>query len=121
MRTRSVLLLCVLLGLLAAPRAVAQQPSDFTFALTGDSIITRKLTVYNEPAFIRIIDLVRSADVAFTNLEMLFHDYEPYAIGCQRRHLHARGAGAREGSRLGRLRHGGAREQSHRRLRRARA
>ena len=79
MRTRSSLLLFVLLGLLAATRGIAQQPSDFTFALTGDSIITRKLTVYNEPAFTRIIDLVRSADVAFTNLEMLFHDYEPYA------------------------------------------
>jgi hypothetical protein len=25
-------------------------------------------------------DLIRSADVAFTNLEMLFHDYEPYAM-----------------------------------------
>jgi poly-gamma-glutamate synthesis protein (capsule biosynthesis protein) len=58
---------------------VAQQPSDFSFALTGDSIITRKLSVYSEPAFTRIIDLIRGADAAFTNLEMLFHDYEPYA------------------------------------------
>ena len=58
----------------------ATQPADFSFALTGDSIITRKLSVYSEPAFTRIIDLVRGADVAFTNLEMLFHDYEPYAM-----------------------------------------
>ena len=50
------------------------------FALTGDSIITRKLSVYAEPAFMRVIGLVRNADVAFTNLEMLFHDYEPYAM-----------------------------------------
>ncbi len=48
-------------------------------ALTGDSIITRKFSVYAEPAFTRIIELIRSADAAFTNLEMLFHDYEPYA------------------------------------------
>jgi len=60
--------------------AAATQPADFSFALTGDSIITRKLSVYSEPAFTRIIDLVRGADVAFTNLEMLFHDYEPYAM-----------------------------------------
>jgi poly-gamma-glutamate synthesis protein (capsule biosynthesis protein) len=58
----------------------ARQPADVSFALTGDSIITRKLTVYNEPAFMRVVNLVRGADVAFTNLEMLFHDYEPYAM-----------------------------------------
>src|SRR5256886_6845834 len=28
----------------------------------------------------RLIDLVRGADVAFTNLEMLFHDYESYPM-----------------------------------------
>lgn len=27
-----------------------------------------------------MIDLIRSSDVAFTNLEMLFHDYEPYPM-----------------------------------------
>jgi poly-gamma-glutamate capsule biosynthesis protein CapA/YwtB (metallophosphatase superfamily) len=57
-----------------------QQPAEMSFALTGDSIITRRLAVYNEPAFTRIIDLIRGADAAFTNLEMLFHDYEPYAM-----------------------------------------
>lgn len=69
-----------LLGVLLATAVRAQQPSEFSFALTGDSIITRRLTVYNEPAFTRIIDLIRGADAAFTNLEMLFHDYEPYAM-----------------------------------------
>ena len=63
----------------------AQQPApppaaaDFTLALVGDSIITRKIAVYSEPAFTRVIDLIRSADAAFANLEMLFHNYEPYA------------------------------------------
>jgi poly-gamma-glutamate capsule biosynthesis protein CapA/YwtB (metallophosphatase superfamily) len=73
------LLLCCVITLSAGALG-AQQPSDFSFALTGDSIITRKLSVYNEPAFTRIIDLVRGADAAFTNLEMLFHDFEPYAM-----------------------------------------
>jgi poly-gamma-glutamate synthesis protein (capsule biosynthesis protein) len=58
----------------------ARQPADISFALTGDSIITRKLTVFNEPAFMRVVNLIRGADVGFTNLEMLFHDYEPYAM-----------------------------------------
>jgi poly-gamma-glutamate synthesis protein (capsule biosynthesis protein) len=66
----------------AATAAPAQAPADdgMKFALTGDSIITRKLSVYHEPAFLKLIDLVRGADAALTNLEMLFHDYEPYAM-----------------------------------------
>lgn len=58
----------------------AQGPRDFTMALTGDAIITRKLSVYTEPAFLKAIGVIRDADVAFTNLEMLFHDYEPFAM-----------------------------------------
>tara|TARA_B100000575_G_scaffold150619_1_gene120056 strand:+ start:2606 stop:3877 length:1272 start_codon:yes stop_codon:yes gene_type:complete len=49
-------------------------------ALTGDAIITRKLSVYNEPPFLEMIKLIRSADVGFTNFEMLLHDYEPYPM-----------------------------------------
>jgi poly-gamma-glutamate capsule biosynthesis protein CapA/YwtB (metallophosphatase superfamily) len=53
---------------------------DLTIALTGDSIITRRLSVYTEPAFTGLIELVRGADAAFTNIEMLFHDFEPYPM-----------------------------------------
>ena len=49
-----------------------------SFALTGDSIITQKISVFSEPEFLKMIEIIRAADVAFTNLEMLFHDYEPY-------------------------------------------
>ncbi|HSW30125.1 MAG TPA: CapA family protein [Longimicrobiales bacterium] len=49
----------------------------FTMALTGDAIITRAISPFKEPEFLRLMELVRSADVSFTNLEMLFHDYEP--------------------------------------------
>jgi poly-gamma-glutamate synthesis protein (capsule biosynthesis protein) len=69
---------------LAAPAfSLAQHhtaDAEFTMALTGDSIITRKLSVYKEPGFLQMIELLRSADMAFTNLEMLFHDYEPYPM-----------------------------------------
>ena len=76
-------LLRLALLLLAAGRRIPSRrgnPPRSSFALTGDSIITRKLSVYAEPAFLRVINLIRGADVAFTNLEMLFHDYEPYAM-----------------------------------------
>ena len=65
------------------PMAWSQKPFEedtFTLALTGDSIITMRLSVYREPEFLKMIELIRSADVAFTNLEMLFHDYEPYPM-----------------------------------------
>ncbi|MFK7828634.1 MAG: CapA family protein [Congregibacter sp.] len=52
----------------------------FSMALTGDSIITRKLSVYDEPEYLQMIELIRGADLAFTNLEVLFHDYEPYPM-----------------------------------------
>jgi poly-gamma-glutamate synthesis protein (capsule biosynthesis protein) len=52
----------------------------FTMALTGDSIITRKLSVYKEDEFLKMIELIRDADVAFTNIEMLFHNYETYPM-----------------------------------------
>jgi poly-gamma-glutamate capsule biosynthesis protein CapA/YwtB (metallophosphatase superfamily) len=54
------------------------EDSGFTMALTGDAIITRKLSAYDEPWFLALIELMRDADVAFTNLEVLFHDYESY-------------------------------------------
>ena len=45
-------------GLLMASVALngaAQTPVEFSLALTGDSIITRKLAVYSEPAFLRVM------------------------------------------------------------------
>lgn len=77
--TRRPWLAALAAAALLAPLA-AQPAEEFTFALTGDSIITRRLAVYDEAAFTRVIALVRGADVAFTNLEVLFHDYEPYAM-----------------------------------------
>ncbi|MBI1874869.1 MAG: CapA family protein [Acidobacteria bacterium] len=72
-------LLIVLFALAVAAGALAQQ-ATFTMALTGDSIITRKVSVYKEPEFLKLIEIIRGADASFTNLEMLFHDYEGYAM-----------------------------------------
>ncbi|MFQ5790482.1 MAG: CapA family protein [Acidobacteriota bacterium] len=79
-RPRVLFLIPLLAGalLVCGPaRARAQGHTEtFRMALTGDSIITRKLSVYREPGFLRMIEILRDADVAFTNVEMLFHDYE---------------------------------------------
>lgn len=71
----------IFLFLMMSATAMAQHQQadvDFTMALTGDSIITRPLSPYKEPEFLEMIELIRGSDMAFTNLEMLFHDYEPY-------------------------------------------
>ena len=48
------------------------------FVATGDSLITMKQSVHAEPRFLEMVDIIRGADLAFTNLEMLLHDYEGY-------------------------------------------
>ncbi|MDP2856789.1 MAG: CapA family protein, partial [Bacillota bacterium] len=54
------------------------ESKDLVLAATGDSLITRRLSVYDEPAFLQLFELVRGSDAAFTNLEMIFHHYEGY-------------------------------------------
>jgi poly-gamma-glutamate capsule biosynthesis protein CapA/YwtB (metallophosphatase superfamily) len=49
---------------------------DMTMALTGEALITRALSPFREEDFLRIVTMLREADVTFTNAEMLFHDYE---------------------------------------------
>lgn len=61
----------------AASVAYAQSRGDMSIALTGDAIITRRLSVYHEPAFLRLRDVIRGATVGFTNLEILLHDFGP--------------------------------------------
>lgn len=56
----------------------ARGDAAFTLALAGDAIITRPLSAHTEPSFTRMLDLIRGADAAFANFEMLLHDYEPY-------------------------------------------
>ncbi len=67
-------------GQSSAARSSDPDARSFSMALTGDSIITRRLSVYSEPPFLQLFEIIRRADVAFTNLEMLFHDYEPYPM-----------------------------------------
>ena len=52
-------------ALLLGSAAVAVTAQEMTLALTGDAIITRRLSVYDEPEFLEMIELVRGADAAF--------------------------------------------------------
>src|SRR5262245_6170192 len=45
-------------------------------ALAGDSIVQRRLNTVADSALRPLFDIVRAADVAFTNLEVLPNDFE---------------------------------------------
>jgi len=47
-------------------------------AATGDSLITRRLSTNLEEDFLSVVKLIRSADIAFTNLETTVHDFKGY-------------------------------------------
>lgn len=55
-----------------------QTQRRLTLTATGDALITQRLSMFQEPAFQHMVETIRSADVRFTNLEMLLHDYEGY-------------------------------------------
>ena len=76
MRARTAVAALLAFALLHTGGATAQVQEPFTLALTGDSIIMQRLSVFKEPEFTKLFDLIRGADAAFTNLETLFHDYE---------------------------------------------
>lgn len=69
-------------GAAQLPPTPGLEPGDglMSMALTGDAIITRRLSPYTEPDFLEMVELMRAADVAFTNLEVLLHDYEPFPM-----------------------------------------
>ena len=53
----------------------SEEGTRLRLALTGDALITRPLSAFAEKPFLEMIALLRGADVAFTNLEMLLRDW----------------------------------------------
>lgn len=43
----------------------------FTFAAAGDAILTKRCSQRTEPAFLEMVELIRAADAAFVNLEVV--------------------------------------------------
>lgn len=52
------------------------EAGNISIVASGDTMITRQLSVFRESRFTELFDLFREADVGFTNLEMLMHDFE---------------------------------------------
>jgi poly-gamma-glutamate capsule biosynthesis protein CapA/YwtB (metallophosphatase superfamily) len=56
--------------------AQAPKPSaGFRIVLTGDSIVNRRFSVYDDPASAGLFQIIRSGDAAFTNFETLITNY----------------------------------------------
>ena len=53
-----------------------EESGEITIALTGDSLVTRRLSPYREPRYLELAQLLRDADFSVTNAETLFHKYE---------------------------------------------
>ncbi len=72
---RSMMLLAILVGSPVVARAQSgPPPGRMRFALVGDAILSRRLSPYEEPGYLAMIEIVRGADAAFANLEVLFRD-----------------------------------------------
>ena len=52
------------------------ESGDISMAITGESLITRGMSVFREPRFTTMREQLHGSDVRFTNAEMLFHNYE---------------------------------------------
>lgn len=53
---------------------------ELTLALTGDSLITRRISVYEDEPTRRLLELLREADVSFTNLETVPNNFQGYPV-----------------------------------------
>lgn len=58
----------------------APSSGDLTMALAGDAMITRPLTPFREERFLKVRDLLHSADARFANGEATFNNYEDWPM-----------------------------------------
>jgi poly-gamma-glutamate synthesis protein (capsule biosynthesis protein) len=54
----------------------ASERNDIDLAIAGEALISQGLKMYTEPNFLKLVELIRGADVGYVHAEMLFHDYE---------------------------------------------
>ena len=57
------------------------QPDHLTISVTGDSMLSRSISVFAEEPYLHMRDILKSVDVVFTNFEANAHPYldDPHA------------------------------------------
>ena len=53
------------------------EKGELSLVATGDSLMSRPISGFREERFLALLELIRGADVAFTNLETQVHRFEP--------------------------------------------
>jgi len=59
---------------------MVDQGREFKVSVMGEIMMTRPISVYEEPDFLSVVKLFRDADVAVTNVEGLFGGYRGYSV-----------------------------------------
>jgi poly-gamma-glutamate synthesis protein (capsule biosynthesis protein) len=62
----------------------ASERGDIAIASTGDTMLTRRLSVYDEEPYLALAKILREADAAFTNMETTVHEYNECTPGLTR-------------------------------------
>src|SRR4051812_6554096 len=62
----------------------ASAAGNFSIALGGDCMLTRRLSAYDEPAFLAVRDRFRACDVGFVNLESVVRHWDEGTPGITR-------------------------------------
>ena len=57
------------------------EAGELNLVAVGDTLWVRPMSMFKEKNFLGLVDLIRGADAAFCNLEILFHNYEMPAGG----------------------------------------
>ncbi|HEX9454617.1 MAG TPA: CapA family protein [Candidatus Binatia bacterium] len=57
------------------------EKGNFTIALAGDTMLTRKLTPFNEERFLKLREILSNADSSFANLEGTVHTWDEGSPG----------------------------------------
>jgi poly-gamma-glutamate capsule biosynthesis protein CapA/YwtB (metallophosphatase superfamily) len=52
------------------------EKGELNIALSGDAMVTMRLSVFDEPRYLALVKILRDADVAISNLEMPIHNYD---------------------------------------------
>jgi poly-gamma-glutamate synthesis protein (capsule biosynthesis protein) len=70
-----LLLIALAMGVFVPASGIlrAQEKENLTIVLAGDANLHRKLSVYDDPAYLELFKRVRAADVRFVNFETLVH------------------------------------------------
>ncbi|UCH93407.1 MAG: CapA family protein [Candidatus Aminicenantes bacterium] len=56
------------------PQGLFASEKEITFAALGDCVISRKISVQNDPGFLKLVELLRRADCTYGNCETTFYN-----------------------------------------------